>query len=76
MSTKELDKTRDDGFYCAIGYVLGYLNRTGDCCSTMYDKIVEAVDEAKLISYARKNGEMRFTGLDKYLRYKKTGVIA
>lgn len=74
---KDIDATklRDDGFYSAICYVLGYLNGNNNCCSTMYIEIVEAVEEGKLIAYARKNGEMNFTGLNIYIRYKKTRLL-
>lgn len=74
--TNDAKKLHDDGFYSAICYVLGYLNGVGDCCSTMYDELVSAVEEDKLLAYARKNGEMRFTGLNRYVRYKKSGSLS
>lgn len=61
----------DDGFNSAICYVLGYLNGTGDCGSTSYVEILEGVGEDQVISYARRNHEMRFTGLSTYLRRRR-----
>jgi hypothetical protein len=57
-----------DGHDSAIRYVLGYLNGTGDCGSTAYEEILRGCGKEQIIASARKDGEMRFTGLDKYLR--------
>jgi hypothetical protein len=61
----------DDGFNSAICYVLGYLNGTGDCGSTAYEEILTGAGEEQVIAYARRNHEMRFTGLATYVRRSK-----
>ncbi len=68
---KSLQEASDDGFNSAICYVLGYLNGVGQGGSTVYEEILEGADKEQIITYARKNGEMRFTGLTMYLRRQK-----
>lgn len=68
---KTYEQGRDEGFSNAICYVLGYLNGTGNCGSTAYEEILNGAGREKVIAYARKSGEMRFTGLDKYLRRER-----
>jgi hypothetical protein len=63
--------TEMEGYCNAICWVLRYLNGRGDNGSTEYTEILEQNDEDAIIAYARRNGEMRFTGLDKYLRSKQ-----
>jgi len=58
----------NDGHDSAIRWVLGYLNGRGDCGSTLYVEILEGCGKEQIIASARKDKEMRFTGLDKYLR--------
>ena len=62
---------KDEGFYCGICYVLGYLNGTGNCGGTMYEEISTGAGEEGVIAYAKEHKEMQFTGLYKYLRGKK-----
>ncbi len=68
---KSLQEASDDGFNQAICYVLGYLSGAGDCGSTHYEEILKSAGKEKIIAFARKNAEMRFTGLDRYLRRQK-----
>ena len=67
----KLTQAYNDGFNNAICLVLGYLNGVGENGSTEYEEILREVDEDRIIAYARKNHEMRFTGLDRYLRRKR-----
>lgn len=43
-------------------------NGEGDCGGRTYTEILEACGEEKIIASARKEKEMRFTGLDRYCR--------
>jgi hypothetical protein len=61
-----------DGYNSAICWVLGYLNGRGEGGGTLYVEILEQNDEDAIVAYAKRNGEMRFTGLSKYLRSRKT----
>lgn len=70
-TAQELDRANQAGHDSAVRYVLGYLNGTGDCGSTAYEEILRGCGEEQIIASARKDGEMRFTGLDKYLRREK-----
>ena len=65
---KTYEQGADEGYNNAIRYVLGYLNGQGDCGSTMYEELLNACGRDEIIASARKHREMRFTGLDKYLR--------
>ena len=71
MSTKSYEQGSQDGHDSAIRWVLGYLNGTGDCGSTAYEEILTGCDKEQIIRSARKDHEMRFTGLDEYLRRER-----
>ena len=75
MSANPIDariaKARGEGFSNAICYVLGYFSGTGDCGSTAYEEILKGAGQEEIIAYARKHGEMKFTGLDRYLRRER-----
>lgn len=68
---KTYEQGVQDGYDSAIRYVLGYLNGTGDCGSTAYEEILNGCDREQIIASARKDGEMKFTGLDRYLRRER-----
>ena len=65
---KTYEQGQKDGHDSAIRWVLGYLNGRGDCGSTIYQEILEGCGEGQIIASARKDHEMRFTGLDRYVR--------
>lgn len=71
MKRKTYEQGVQDGHDSAIRYVLGYLNGAGECGSTYYEEILTACGADQIIKSARKDGEMRFTGLDLYLRRKR-----
>lgn len=68
MTRKTYEQGRQDGHDSAIRYVLGYLNGTGNCGSTEYEEILKGCGREQIIASARRNNEMKFTGLGKYLR--------
>lgn len=68
---KTYEQGVQDGHDSAIRYVLGYLNGRGDCGSTIYEEILDACGKEQIIASARKDHEMRFTGLADYLRKNK-----
>jgi hypothetical protein len=61
----------DDGFSCAICYALAIMNSHGDVGSSAYEEALNGGGKDRVIAYARKNRDMRFTGLDRYLRMTK-----
>lgn len=63
----DLERARDEGHDGAIRYVLGYLNGTGDCGSTAYDKILNACGRERIIRSAVEDGELEFTGLGRWV---------
>lgn len=71
MKAKTYEQGVQDGHDSAIRYVLGYLNGIGDCGSTAYEEILHGCGREQIIKSAQKDGEMRFTGLDKYLRRER-----
>jgi hypothetical protein len=71
IMAKTYEQGLQDGHDSAIRYVLGYLNGVGDCGSTAYEEILAGCDKEQIIKSARKDGEMRFTGLDVYLRRER-----
>lgn len=68
---KTYEQGVQDGHDSAIRYVLGYLNGTGDCGSTMYEEILHGCGREQIIASAQKDREMKFTGLDRYLRRER-----
>lgn len=72
VDVSALRNARDEGHDAAIRYVLGYLNGAGDCGGTMYEEILRGCGAERIIASARDAGEMRFTGLDRYLRQERT----
>lgn len=67
---KTYEQGKQEGFNNAICFVLGYMNGTGNCGSTDYEEILNNCGREEIIAYARRNGEMKFTGLARYLRRK------
>ncbi len=63
----DLERARDEGHDGAIRYVLGYLNGTGDCGSTVYDEILNACGRERIIRSAVEDGELEFTGLGRWV---------
>lgn len=72
VPSKAVIAANKDGFCSAICYVLGYLNGTGDNGSTQYEEILHGAGHDDIVAFARKNGEMGFTGLGRYLRKKRS----
>lgn len=71
MKSKTYEQGVQDGHDTAIRYVLGYLNGVGDCGSSRYVEILNDCGRERIIASARKDGEMKFTGLDRYLRRER-----
>lgn len=67
-----LKAAEDAGHDCAIRYVLGYLNGTGDCGGTMYEEIINACGRERIIQSAIENGELEFTGLADFIKVDGT----
>lgn len=63
----DLDVARREGHDSAIRYVLGYLNGRGDCGSTQYEEILNGCGREDIIRSAVVDGELEFTGLDRYV---------
>ncbi len=62
------------GHDCAIRYVLGYLNGTGDCGGTMYEEIINGCGRERIIQSAIENGELEFTGLADFIKTDGTAA--
>lgn len=65
--TVDLDSARHEGHDCAIRYVLGYLNGTGDLASTQYGEILNGCGRESIIRSAIRDGELEFTGLGQWV---------
>lgn len=63
----DLDSARREGHDCAIRYVLGYLNGTGDLASTQYGEILNGCGRESIIRSAIMDGELEFTGLGRWV---------
>ncbi|WP_206618714.1 hypothetical protein, partial [Mesorhizobium sp. M7A.T.Ca.US.000.02.1.1] len=63
----DLDAARREGHDCAIRYVLGYLNGTGDLASTQYGEILNGCGRESIIRSAIRDGELEFTGLGRWV---------
>lgn len=63
----DLDSARHEGHDCAIRYVLGYLNGTGDLASTQYGEILNGCGRESIIRSAIRDGELEFTGLGRWV---------
>ncbi|OBU52259.1 hypothetical protein [Stenotrophomonas maltophilia] len=63
----DLGEVRREGHDCAIRYVLGYLNGTGDLASTQYEEILNGCGRASIIRSAIRDGELEFTGLGRWV---------
>ena len=63
----DLDAARHEGHDCAIRYVLGYLNGTGDMASTQYGEILNGCGRESIIRSAIRDGELEFTGLGQWV---------
>lgn len=64
-----MDKT-ETAFYHGVIAALAVV-RLFDA-QVLFDNIVETVDEEKLVAVARKNGDMRWSGLSQYGYGKKS----
>jgi len=62
-----LDREWYRGAICTLGVLWDY-----DDDTVVYDQIIENYDQDKLIEVARKDGNMRRSGLSKYLERKKS----
>lgn len=63
----DLNSARHEGHDCAIRYVLGYLNGTGDMASTQYGEILNSCGRESIIRSAIRDGELEFTGLGEWV---------
>jgi len=61
----------NDGFNEGILNALALCVAHGDGGSTYYTELLHIAGEEKVIAYARKSGDMRWSGLAKYVRDKK-----
>ena len=64
-------KDWNDGFSEGILNALALCCGHGDLGSTYYTELLRLAGEEKVIAYARKQGSMKWAGLDRYLRTKK-----
>ena len=59
------------GFYDGIVAALAALKLHCEPTSVEYCEVLQNCDEEEVIKAARKSGNMRWSGLDKYMRYQK-----
>lgn len=67
MASKEFNDGFNEGILNALALCVAH----GDCGSTYYEELLRLAGEDEVIAYARKSGDMRWSGLSKYLRGKK-----
>lgn len=71
MADRTRKGTWSDGFCDGVLSVLAQMTYSGDADSTFYREVVRAHGEAALIVRARRNRELRGTGLSVYIATKK-----
>lgn len=62
---------REDGFSDGILYALAVLTLTGDAGSAQYEAIIHGAGEEKVVARARKEGAMKWAGVDQHLRMNR-----
>lgn len=61
------NKNWQDGFYAGVLVALAYM----DYVQPQYDELVREVGRDELIAAARRDGQMRLSKLDKYLKLER-----
>jgi hypothetical protein len=68
-SSKSYHQGRDDGFSDGVIFALAVLCGFGNMGSTEYEQILMEAGRDRVIKRARETGTMRWSGLDRYVRY-------
>lgn len=58
-------------FLRGVTAVLAHMKSSGEAGSTLYNETVQFIGAKSLIAQARRDGAMRWSGLDQYVRDQK-----
>lgn len=74
-ASRKAPLTWSEGYKDGVLSALTVLTYRGDADSTEYREIVQACGADELVAYARKVGDMRRSGLDKYVRANRNAPL-